>query len=188
MKLVPTKTHDVRSTTTNITKLKYEHASGGREFLETLQLSALLHDVGKIGIRDQILNKPDRLTVEEFEIMKTHVTIGAAIVKPVQGLTHLIDGILYHHERYDGQGYPHGLKGNDIPIIGRIVNVADSFDTIMTARAYKDASSPEPAFKELVRCKGTQFDPEIIDAFYEAYKAGRITKRGYTSFDFSKLH
>ena len=159
-----------------------------REFMETVQLSALLHDVGKIGIRDQILNKPDKLTVAEFEIMKTHVTIGSGIVQPIQGLTHLMDGILYHHERFDGHGYPHGLKGKDIPIIGRIVNVADSFDTIMTARSYKEASSPEPAFKELIRCKDTQFDPEIVDAFYEAYKAGKITKREYITFDFSRLH
>ena len=159
-----------------------------REFMETVQLSALLHDVGKIGIRDQILNKPDKLTVAEFEVMKTHVTIGASIVQPIQGLTHLTDGILYHHERFDGHGYPHGLKGKDIPIIGRIVNVADSFDTIMTARSYKEASSAEPAFKELIRCKDTQFDPEIVDAFYEAYKAGKITKREYITFDFSRLH
>ncbi len=159
-----------------------------REFMETVQLSALLHDVGKIGIRDQILNKPDKLTAEEYETMKTHVMIGASIVKPVKGLTHLMDGIMYHHERFDGKGYPQGLKGKDIPIIGRIVHVADAYDTIMTARSYKEASSSEPAFKELMRCKGTQFDPDMVDAFYEAYKLGRLTKRDYTSFDFSKLH
>ena len=164
-------------------KIEYD-----REFMETVQLSALLHDVGKIGIRDQVLNKPDKLTPEEFETMKTHVAIGASIVQPVKGLSHLTDGILYHHERFDGKGYPHGLKGTDIPIIGRIVNVADSYDTIMTARSYKDASSSEPAFKELIRCKGTQFDPEMVDAFYDAYKEGKITKRDYTNFDFSKLH
>ena len=159
-----------------------------REFLETVQLSALLHDVGKIGIRDQILNKPGKLTAEEFEVMKTHVTIGAAIVKPVKGLTHLTDGILYHHECWDGKGYLAGLKGKDIPLIGRIVNVADSYDTIMTSRSYKESSSAEPAFKELIRCKETQFDPELVDAFYNAYRAGKITKRDYTRFDFSRLH
>ena len=164
-------------------KIEYD-----REFMETVQLSALLHDVGKIGIRDQILNKPDKLTAEEFEIMKTHVAIGASIVQPVKGLSHLTDGILYHHERFDGKGYPHGLKGKDIPIIGRIVNVADSYDTIMTSRSYKEASSSEPAFKELIRCKGSQFDPEIVDAFYNVYRQGNVSKRDYTSFDFSKLH
>ena len=159
-----------------------------REFMETVQLSALLHDVGKIGIRDQILNKPDKLTAEEFEIMKTHVTIGASIVKPVKGLANLADGILYHHERWDGKGYMAGLQGPEIPLLGRIVNVADSYDTIMTSRAYKEGSTAEPAFKELMRCKGTQFDPNIVDAFYSAYKAGKITKRDYTNFNFSRLH
>jgi HD-GYP domain-containing protein (c-di-GMP phosphodiesterase class II) len=159
-----------------------------REFMETVQLSALLHDVGKIGIRDQILNKPSGLTPEEFEIMKSHVVIGATIVKPVKGLTNLEDGILYHHERWDGKGYPHGLEGTKIPIVGRIVNVADSYDTITTARAYKAATPPAQAFEELKRCSGTQFDPEIVEAFYNAFNKGKVTKREYKSFDFSKLH
>ena len=164
-------------------KIPYE-----REFMETVQLSALLHDVGKIGIRDQILNKPAKLTAQEFETMKTHVQIGATIVQPIQGLTHLTDGILYHHERHDGKGYPHGLKGEDIPIIGRIVSVADAYDTIATSRSYKESTPAEATFKELIRCKGTQFDPEIVDAFYNAYKQGKVTKREYITFDFSKLH
>lgn len=164
-------------------KMRYD-----REFMETVQMSALLHDIGKIGIKDQILNKPAALSNEEFEVMKTHVTIGANIIKPVTGLTNLTDGVLYHHERWDGKGYPHGLKGRDIPIIGRIVNVADSFDTITTARAYKEATPSAQAFDELKRCAGSQFDPEIVEAFYNAYLQGKITKRGYTSFDFTKLH
>lgn len=159
-----------------------------RDFMETVQLSALLHDVGKIGIRDQILNKADKLTDEEFEIMKTHVTIGANIVKPVKGLTHLEDGILYHHERWDGKGYPCGLKGEDIPMIGRIVNVADSFDTIVTARSYKPAVPIADAVKEIERCSGTQFDPKVVEAFSAAYRNGRLTKRDYAGFDFAKLH
>ena len=159
-----------------------------REFMETVQLSALLHDIGKIGIRDQILNKPAKLTDDEFEIMKTHVTIGANIIKPVIGLSHLSDGVLCHHERWDGKGYPTGLKGEEIPIIGRIVNVADSYDTITTARAYKEATPPQVAFEELKRCAGSQFDPEIVEIFYQAYKKGQITKREYMSFDFSRIH
>jgi HD-GYP domain-containing protein (c-di-GMP phosphodiesterase class II) len=159
-----------------------------RHFMETVQLSALLHDIGKIGIRDQILNKPAKLTDEEFEIMKTHVTIGANIVKPVKGLSNIEDGILYHHERWDGMGYPTGLKATAIPLIGRIVNAADSYDTITTARSYKPATPPAEAFEELLRCSGKQFDPQIIEAFHSAYKKGKLTKREYTSFDFSKLH
>ncbi len=164
-------------------KLPYD-----REFMETVQLSALLHDVGKIGIKDSILNKPSGLTPEEFEVMKSHVVIGASIVKPVKGLTHLEDGILYHHERWDGLGYPHGLKGKDIPIIGRIVNVADSYDTITTTRAYKPSTTPAQALEELKKCSGTQFDPEIVEALINAHKKGKLTKREYTSFDFSRLH
>ena len=164
-------------------KIEYD-----KEFLETLQLSALLHDVGKIGIRDQILNKPAQLTTEEFEVMKQHVMIGSNIVKPVLGLSHLADGILYHHERWDGKGYPHGLKGKDIPIIGRIVNVADSYDTITTARSYKKAFPPQEAFDELLKCSGTQFDPEVVEIFHQAWKSGRITKRDYINLDFLKIH
>ncbi|MBI4352520.1 MAG: HD domain-containing protein [Candidatus Omnitrophica bacterium] len=159
-----------------------------RELMEAVQLSALLHDIGKIGIRDQILNKPATLTPEEFEVMKTHVTIGASIVKPVKGLTHLEDGILYHHERYDGQGYPFGLKGDEIPLVGRIVNVTDSYDTMITARAYKRTMAVEEAFEELKRCVGTQFDPEMVEAFCRAYEKGDLTKRQYAAFDFAKLH
>jgi HD-GYP domain-containing protein (c-di-GMP phosphodiesterase class II) len=159
-----------------------------REFLETLQLSALLHDVGKIGIRDDVLNKPAKLNEEEFEVMKQHVQIGANIVKPVLGLSQLADGILYHHERFDGKGYPHGLKGKDIPIIGRIVNVADSYDTITTARAYKKAAPPQEAFDELKKCAGSQFDPEIVEIFYDAWKRGKITKREYINLDFLRIH
>jgi len=159
-----------------------------REFMEAVQLSALLHDVGKIGIRDEVLNKSSKLTSDEFEIMKSHVKIGADIVKHVKGLSHLEDGILYHHERYDGDGYPFGLKGEEIPVIGRIVNVADAFDTIVTARSYKKAEAPKIAMEELRRCAGAQFDPEIIEAFYQAFKKGNLTKKEYSSFDFSKLH
>jgi HD-GYP domain-containing protein (c-di-GMP phosphodiesterase class II) len=106
----------------------------------------------------------------------------------VKGLTHLEDGILCHHERWDGRGYPNGLKGENIPIIGRIVNVADSYDTITTARAYKPALSADVAFEELQKCSGAQFDPMMVEAFYNAWKKGKLTKREYTSFDFSKLH
>ena len=163
-------------------KMEYD-----RQFMETLQLSALLHDVGKIGIKDQILNKPAKLTDEEFTIMKTHVDIGANIVSPVTGLTNLADGIKCHHERWDGKGYPNGLKGTEIPLIGRIVNVADSYDTMATARAYKVAMPPDKVFEELLKCSGSQFDPEMVDAFYQAYKKGKISKKEYAGFNFSKL-
>lgn len=159
-----------------------------REFMETVHVSALLHDVGKIGIRDEILNKSSHLTDDEFETMKSHVKIGVNIIKPIKGLSHLEDGILYHHERFDGKGYPLGLKGDEIPLIGRIVNVADSYDTITTARSYKKADPAAVAMDELKRCAGTQFDPEIVEAFSCAFKKGKLSKREYMSFDFSRLH
>lgn len=159
-----------------------------REFLEAVELSGLLHDIGKIGIKDEILNKPTRLDDKEFAIMKAHVKIGANILKPVTALKGLYDGVLYHHERWDGSGYPYGLKGAEIPVIGRIVAIVDSYDTMVTERPYAKGMLPEEAFSELKRCAGTQFDPEIVEVFYQAYKAGHITKRLYRSLDFTLRH
>lgn len=156
-----------------------------REFLEAVELSGLLHDIGKIGIKDEILNKPARLDDKEFAIMKAHVKIGASILKPVTALKGLYDGVLYHHERWDGSGYPYGLKGAEIPIIGRIVATVDAYDTMVTERPYAKVMLPEEAFSELKRCAGTQFDPEIVEVFYGAYKAGRITKGLYRSPNFT---
>lgn len=150
---------------------KIEH---DREFMETVQVASLLHDIGKIGIPDDILNKAAPLSSGEFEKMKEHVTIGANIVGPVTGLLSMTDGILYHHERFDGTGYPKGLKGDAIPLIGRIVNVADSFDTLTTSRSYKKSMKAERAFDELFKCSGTQFDPAIVEAFHEAYLKGKF--------------
>ncbi len=159
-----------------------------REFLEATELSGLLHDVGKIGIRDEILNKPARLDEKEYAIMKAHVKIGANILKPVTSLKGLYDGVLYHHERWDGMGYPYGLKGKEIPVIGRIVSVVDSYDTMVTERPYSKGMTPDEAFNELKRCAGAQFDPEIVEVFHGAYKSGHITKRLYRTYDFTLRH
>ncbi len=159
-----------------------------REFLEAAQLSGLLHDVGKIGIKDEILNKPAALDEKEYAVMKAHVKIGANILKPVTSLKGLYDGVLYHHERWDGQGYPYGLKGTEIPLIGRIVAAVDSYDTIVTTRPYSKGKSPEEAFEELLKCRGNQFDPQVVDVFFEAFKAGRITKKMYKVYDFTNRH
>jgi len=137
-----------------------------REFLEAAQLSGLLHDVGKIGIRDEILNKPAKLSTKEFETMKTHVTIGKNIVSPVRGLKGLADGILYHHERWDGTGYPHNLRGSQIPLLGRIVCIVDSYDTMVTQRPYCKPMTPYEACEELQRCATTQFDPHLLMAIW----------------------
>ena len=138
---------------------------------EQLQVSleggALLHDIGKIGIRDAILLKPASLSMDEFRIMKTHVVLGADIISQSDSLKHCLEPVLFHHERMDGKGYPHGLAGEDIPLIAKITCVVDSYDAMTTNRIYTPAKSPEEAMAELKRCAGTQFDNEVIEAFTE---------------------
>ena len=133
-----------------------------------LALSGILHDIGKIGIRDKILNKDGPLANDEFENMKQHTILGAEIVEKVSSLEKVIDGILYHHEKLDGTGYPHGLKGDKIPLFARIIAVADTYDAMTTDRPYRKGMSSETALQELERNKGTQFDPVIVDAFLVA--------------------
>ena len=141
---------------------------------EQLQVSleggALLHDIGKIGIRDTILLKPASLTLDEFRIMKTHVVLGADIISQSDSLKHCLEPVLFHHERIDGKGYPHGLAGEDIPLIAKITCVVDSYDAMTTNRIYTPAKSPEEAMAELKRCAGTQFDNEVVEAFTECGK------------------
>jgi len=138
-------------------------------FRESLHISALLHDIGKIGIPDSILNKKGKLTPEEFEKIKEHPVIGATILYPIRELGSILTGVRSHQEKYDGTGYPDGLKGKDIPLLGRIIAAADAFDAITTRRPYRDKRSIEEAVSEMKRCSGTQFDPEIIAAFLKAY-------------------
>ena len=132
------------------------------EECENLRKAALVHDIGKVGIPDAILNKTVRLTDDEYDIMKTHVAKGAEILKNFTGIDHVVDAALYHHERYDGHGYANGLKGEDIPLYGRIIGVADAFDGMMT-RVRRGQVDVEYVLEELVRNSGTQFDPEIAD-------------------------
>jgi len=134
-----------------------------------LEIAALLHDIGKIGIRDSILCKPGRLTKDEYEIIKTHPVISGKILEPVDFLKGLIPVIRYHHERYDGNGYPDGLKGEDIPLGARIIAVADTFDAMTSDRAYRRGLPPDIAKKELVENSGTQFDPRLVEIFIEVF-------------------
>jgi diguanylate cyclase (GGDEF)-like protein/PAS domain S-box-containing protein/putative nucleotidyltransferase with HDIG domain len=133
--------------------------------LDEIELLSLLHDIGKIGIPEQILMKPSMLTNEEWEIMKSHTEIGYRIAKSTPELSHIADEILSHHERYDGTGYPNGIKGEEISILARIINVIDSFDVMTHKRVYKAAMSTDSALKELRECSGSQFDPLIVDEF-----------------------
>lgn len=132
--------------------------------LDVLRLGALLHDIGKIGISDEILRKPGPLTSEEYEQLKRHPGQGARILRQVPFLAPHIPIVELHHERPDGRGYPFGLRGDDIPLAARIVHVADAFDAITSARAYRPARSAAEAIAELQRCAGTEFDPVSVDA------------------------
>lgn len=156
-----------------------------RNFRETLQIAALLHDIGKIGIPDHILNKHGQLTPEEFEEIKKHSIIGATIINPIKELGDVGKEVRHHQECYDGSGYPDGLKGNDIPLIARIIAVADTFDAITTSRPYRKGKNIAEAVQELKRCSGTQFDPLIVSAFILAYEKGNIhnnKKNGNNNF------
>ncbi len=128
---------------------------------------ALLHDIGKIGVPDAVLNKPGKLTDAEYELMKRHTTIGGEILKDIGILEGLEVGAKYHHERYDGKGYPNGLKGDEIPLIARIIGLADAYDAMSSNRVYRRQLAREKVMEEISRCRGTQFDPEITDAFLE---------------------
>ena len=132
---------------------------------ENLRRAALLHDIGKIAIPDLILNKPARLTDEEYAVMKTHVTKGAEILKDFTLIEHVVDGAEFHHERYDGRGYPDGLMGEDIPLYGRIIAIADAFDAMTANRVYRQKQDFDYVLSELHKGRGTQFDPELLDIF-----------------------
>ena len=140
----------------------------GPEQCEVLRLGALLHDIGKIGVPDDVLRKPGALTDEEFGFIKMHPVLGARILRSVPFLSPHIPIVELHHERPDGRGYPHGLRGDDIPLAARIVHVADAFDAITSARAYRRARPSGEALKELWRCAGTEFHAEIVGALATA--------------------
>lgn len=133
---------------------------------------ALLHDIGKIGIPDSILNKPVKLTDEEYRLVRNHTIMGANILKPITMVPQICDGARYHHERYDGKGYPYGLKGNDIPYIARIIGIADAYDAITSNRIYEKAQVSEYAVSELKKGRGTQFDPYLTDVMLEVLEEG----------------
>jgi len=143
-------------------------------FMETLQISAQLHDVGKIGIEDRILKKPGALTAEEFEVMKTHTTKGANILRPVTQLAEMLPGIELHHEALDGRGYPYGLKGEQIPLLARVIAVADTFDALTTNRPYQHAHTPEEALDIIQNLAGKRLDPEPVAALMAVYGRGEI--------------
>ena len=142
--------------------------------VETVRISAQLHDVGKIGIEDRILKKPGALTPEEFEIMKTHTTKGANILRGVPQLAEMLPGIELHHESLDGRGYPRGLKGDEIPLLPRIIAVADTFDAVTTNRPYQQAHEPVDALVILHKLVGKRLDEKAVAAFTAVFERGEI--------------
>lgn len=142
--------------------------------MDWLKLSAILHDIGKIGVEDRVLRKQGSLNDEEFALMKAHPRMGAEIMEYVEKLKDIIPGMKHHHERFDGKGYPDGLKDGDIPLIARIISVSDTFDAMTSDRPYRKGLSDETAIDELQKYAGIQFDPEVVRAFIDAYKDGKI--------------
>ncbi len=149
-------------------------------FLETLRISAQLHDVGKIGIEDHILKKPGALTEEEFEVMKTHTTKGANILRPVTQLAEMLPGIELHHEALDGRGYPYGLQGDQIPLLARVIAVADTFDALTTTRPYQRAHTAEETLQIIKNLAGKRLDPKAVEALLAICARGEIKIQRFT--------
>jgi len=144
------------------------------KFLEHLHIASLLHDIGKIGIPESILNKEGPLNEEEKKRMQEHPLVGTTILQPIKELEDAVLGVKYHHEKYDGSGYPDGLRGNQIPLLASIISVADTFDAMTTDRPYRRGLSKEEAIAEIKRVSGKQFDPEVSSAIIELFQEGKI--------------
>jgi len=168
---VDNKDQYTRAHTENVTDyvlLLAEELGFSEDVRRTLRIAGLLHDVGKICIPDRILRKPGPLTDEEYEIVKQHVVIAEYLLVDLPNVADVRAAVLYHHERFDGRGYVRGLKGEEIPLLGRLMAVADAFSAMVLDRPYREGRSFEEALDELRRCSGTQFDPQMVDAFVRA--------------------
>lgn len=143
------------------------------ETLEVVRRGALLHDIGKLQIPHNLLYKLGKLDNQEWELLKLHPILGANILKTyfskanLTGFNEIVQAVYYHHERYDGHGYPDGLRGSDIPLAARIITLADAYDAMTTDRPYRQALTKEAAIREIIQCIETQFDPEIVSAFLD---------------------
>ncbi|MFB0556977.1 MAG: HD-GYP domain-containing protein, partial [Dehalococcoidia bacterium] len=153
------------------------------EDVSRVSTAALLHDIGKIGISDKVLNKKGKLNEENWEAIKAHPRLGANIVGNIPNLAPCVSSILHHHERWDGGGYPGGLKGEEIPIEARILAIADTFEAMTSARPYRSAFSREEVVQELRKGAGIRFDPKLVEVFIDLIKAGfpEMVKMGQDS-------
>ena len=159
----------------NYTRLIAKEFGYSGEELDRIYYIALLHDCGKIGVPDNILRKPGRLNEEEFNVIKSHTVQGGEILKSFKSLENVGEGALYHHERYDGKGYPEGRKGEDIPFIARMICVADSFDAMNSNRVYRKKLTKENIVSEIEENRGSQFDPKVADVMLRLLRSGVIT-------------
>lgn len=180
---IDAKDHYTHGHTSRVTNISLEIANCLKEknnreitsrFLEQLHIASLLHDIGKIGISEAILNKEGPLTPEERTRVQEHPLIGVTILSPIKELEDSILGVRHHHERFDGTGYPDGLKGPQIPLIAAIIAVADSFDAMISDRPYRKAFSKEKAVEEIRHSSNTQFVPEVVEAFLELVAQGQL--------------
>ena len=146
-----------------------------RETLEELKYAATLHDIGKIAVPDAILGKPAPLDDLEAEVMKQHPAVGSEIVGRLRNLRHVLPGVRSHHERVDGNGYPDGLAGEEIPLVAKIIAVADTFDAMTTSRPYRAGIAPEAAAAEIAAQSGTQFSPAVVEAFSALFARGELS-------------
>lgn len=165
-------THETREHSERLQKvaLRFGKALGlSDNELNKLYLLAKLHDIGKIGIPIEILNKPGPLTEDEWDIVRMHPEIGCRIIQSFYKSATIGEEVMAHHERWDGTGYPKGLCGKDIPFLARIIAIADAYDVITHKRPYKKERSHAEALKEILRCSGSQFDPNLVEVFINAF-------------------
>lgn len=177
---IDTKDHYTFNHSKNVAYYAASLAAGndmGEDFVELIREAGLLHDIGKIGIPEDILNKPGKLTEQEYEIMKGHVENSVGIIRHLPSLDYVIPAVIGHHERYDGKGYPRKISGEDIPLSARILCIADSFDAMVSRRSYKTPYSVEYALEEIQRKRGSQFDPKLADLFVHLVETGEIVPR-----------
>ncbi len=143
------------------------------EELDTIMLGALLHDIGKLGVADAILDKPGSLTEEEWAAAKSHADVGARMIEPLEVLSGVVPIVRHHHETYNGDGYPDGLEGEEIPLAARIVAAVDAYDVMMRGRPYRQRHTQEEALEELSRKAGLQFDPQVVEALIRVIETER---------------
>jgi HD-GYP domain-containing protein (c-di-GMP phosphodiesterase class II) len=145
--------------------------------LNTLHMAAMLHDVGKIGVSSTLLRRPSSLSPAEQDLVRRHVDLGAAVIKDMTRLAQVAEAVNSHHERHDGNGYPYEISGDDIPLLARILAVADAYSAMVTDRPYREALTPEEARAELVKASGTQLDPELVRRFLRLVDARETAPR-----------